>query len=56
MARDTLAVLKDPMRWTKLLGVGFDVRANGPAGLSARIAKEVPMWRELIEKSKIEML
>ena len=37
-------------------GVGFDVRASGPAGLSARIAKEVPMWRELIEKSKIELL
>jgi tripartite-type tricarboxylate transporter receptor subunit TctC len=56
VARDTLAVLKDPVVAERLLGVGFDVRANGPAGLSARIAKEVPMWRELIEKSKIEML
>jgi hypothetical protein len=25
----------------KLLGVGFDFRANGPAGLSTRVAKEV---------------
>jgi hypothetical protein len=49
-------VLRDPVVAERLLAVGFDVRANGPAGLSARIAKEVPMWRELIEKSKIEMM
>ncbi|MCW5733761.1 MAG: tripartite tricarboxylate transporter substrate binding protein [Enhydrobacter sp.] len=56
VANDTLAVLKDPEVAARLLGVGFDVRANGPAGLSARVAKEVPMWRELIQQSKIEML
>jgi tripartite-type tricarboxylate transporter receptor subunit TctC len=56
VARDMLAVLKDPDVAAKLLGVGFDVRANGPAGLSARVAKEVPMWRDLIQKSKIEMM
>ena len=52
----TLAVLKDPDVAAKLLGVGFDVRANGPAGLSARVAREVPMWRDLIVKSKIELM
>jgi tripartite-type tricarboxylate transporter receptor subunit TctC len=56
VARDTLAVLKDPDVAAKLLGVGFDVRANGPAGLSARVAREVPMWRDLIVKSKIELM
>jgi tripartite-type tricarboxylate transporter receptor subunit TctC len=56
VARDTLEVLKDPVVAERLLGVGFDVRASGPAGLAARIAKEVPMWRDLIEKSKIELL
>jgi hypothetical protein len=40
----------------KLPGVGFDVRASGPAGLSARVATEVPMWREVIQRSKIELL
>jgi len=33
VARDTLAVLRDPDVAAKLLGVGFDVRASGPAGL-----------------------
>jgi tripartite-type tricarboxylate transporter receptor subunit TctC len=56
IARETLTVLKDPDVAAKLLGVGFDVRASGPAGLSARVAREVPMWRELIERSKIELL
>jgi tripartite-type tricarboxylate transporter receptor subunit TctC len=56
VARDTLAVLRDPDVAAKLLGVGFDVRANGPAGLSARIAREVPMWRDLIVRSKIELM
>jgi tripartite-type tricarboxylate transporter receptor subunit TctC len=56
VARETLAVLKDPDVAAKLLGVGFDVRANGPAGLSDRIAREVPKWRDLIQKSKIELM
>ena len=33
VARDTLAVLKEPEVADKLRGVGFDVRANGPNGL-----------------------
>lgn len=56
VANDTLAVLRAPDVAAKLLGVGFDVRASGPAGLSARVAREVPMWRELIQRSKIELL
>jgi tripartite-type tricarboxylate transporter receptor subunit TctC len=55
VARDTLAVLKDPDVTEKLRAVGFDVRAAGPKGLAARVAKEVPMWREIIQQSKIEL-
>ena len=54
VARDTLAVLADPEVAEKLRGVGFDVRARGPQGLSARVAREVPMWRDVIVQSKIE--
>ena len=39
----------------KLRDVGFDVRAAGPQGLAARVAKEVPMWRDVIQQSKIEL-
>ena len=55
VARETLEVLKDPEVAEKLRGVGFDVRAAGPKGLAARVAKEVPMWRDIIQQSKIEL-
>jgi tripartite-type tricarboxylate transporter receptor subunit TctC len=55
VARETLAVLKEPEVTEKLRGVGFDVRASGPEGLAARVAKEVPMWRAVIQQSKIEL-
>jgi tripartite-type tricarboxylate transporter receptor subunit TctC len=55
VARDTLDVLADPATLEKLRSVGFDVRANGPQGLSERVAREVPMWREVIVRSGIEL-
>ena len=54
IAHDTLAVLKEPEVADKLRGIGFDVRAAGPKGLAARVAREVPMWHDLIQQSKIE--
>jgi tripartite-type tricarboxylate transporter receptor subunit TctC len=54
IARETLAVLKEPEVADKLRAIGFDVRAAGPQGLAARVAREVPMWRDLIKQSKIE--
>jgi tripartite-type tricarboxylate transporter receptor subunit TctC len=55
IARDTVAVLADPATLEKLRGVGFDVRASGPAGLGERVAREVPMWRDVIVKAQIEL-
>jgi tripartite-type tricarboxylate transporter receptor subunit TctC len=55
VARETLAVVQDPEITAKLRDVGFEVRAAGPEGLAARVAKEVPMWREVIVKSKMEL-
>jgi tripartite-type tricarboxylate transporter receptor subunit TctC len=55
LSRETLEVLKDPEVSNKLRDVGFDVRAAGPQGLAARVAKEVPMWRDVIQQSKIEL-
>jgi len=54
-ARDTLEVLRDPPTVEKLRSVGFDVRARGPAGLAERVAREVPMWRDIIVQSRIEL-
>ncbi|SEO10695.1 Tripartite-type tricarboxylate transporter, receptor component TctC [Rhodospirillales bacterium URHD0017] len=55
VARDTLDVLADPATLEKLRGVGFDVRARGPQGLAERVAREVPMWRDIIVQSRIEL-
>jgi tripartite-type tricarboxylate transporter receptor subunit TctC len=55
VASDTLDVLADAGTLEKLRGVGFDVRASGRQGLAARVAKEVPMWRDIIVQSKIEL-
>jgi hypothetical protein len=38
----------------QLVKAGFDVLANGPAGMTKRIVDEVPKWRDLIVKSGIE--
>ena len=50
----TLALLADPAIHAQLVEQGFDVLANGPAGMEKRITDEVPMWRELIAKSGIQ--
>ena len=55
VTRDTLEVLADPATVEKLRGVGFDVRARGPEGLAQRVAREVPLWRDVITQSRIEL-
>ena len=55
VARDTLEVLADPATLEKLRGVGFDVRASGPRAWPKRVAREVPMWRDIIVQSRIEL-
>ena len=55
VTRDTLEVLGDPATVEKLRGVGFDVRARGPEGLAQRVAHEVPLWRDVITQSRIEL-
>jgi tripartite-type tricarboxylate transporter receptor subunit TctC len=49
-----LKLLNDPVINKQLVADGFEVLANGPAGMKKRIDDEVPMWRELIQKSGIE--
>jgi tripartite-type tricarboxylate transporter receptor subunit TctC len=55
VARDRLEVLADPATLEKLRGIGFDGRASGPQGLAQRVAREVPMWRDIIVQSHIEL-
>ncbi|GGG41909.1 hypothetical protein GCM10010964_31770 [Caldovatus sediminis] len=55
LARETIAALNEPATRTRLLNAGFEIRAAGPAALAERIAREVPMWRDLIQRAGIPM-
>jgi hypothetical protein len=37
----------------KFRAAGVPVAAEGADGLQARVAREVPMWRNVIQQSKI---
>ena len=48
-------ILKRPDVKTKLQQAGFDVINSGPAGMKARIDKEVPMWRKIVTEAGIKV-
>jgi tripartite-type tricarboxylate transporter receptor subunit TctC len=54
IARETVAALNEPTTRERLLNAGFGIRAAGPDGLARRIAREVPMWRDLIQRAGIQ--
>jgi hypothetical protein len=37
----------------RLRTVGFEASAGGPDALRERIARELPMWKEIIQQAKI---
>ncbi len=46
-------VLRRPDMAERFRLAGIPVVADGPEGLSARVAREVPLWREVIRRAKI---
>ena len=53
MATAILDVLKSPELQAKFRAAGVPVAPEGADGLQARVAREVPMWRNVIQQSKI---
>ena len=54
LADATLKVVHEPATKAKLLAAGFNVSgARGPEALANRVAREVPMWRDLIRRAGI---
>lgn len=39
----------------KVRSIGFNIRVQGPEGLAERVRKEVPMWRDVIVQSRMEL-
>mgnify|MGYP003704184329 FL=1 len=54
LAKEAIAVLAQKEVKDALWTAGLKVTAAGPDALRARIAQEVPMWRDVIEKSGIK--
>jgi tripartite-type tricarboxylate transporter receptor subunit TctC len=53
LAEETRAVLAKPDVQQKMLNAGFMVKYEGPDELKARIAREVPQWKEIVDRAGI---
>jgi hypothetical protein len=56
LEKDTLAILARPEMRQRLAESGFQVQARDGKGHMARVAREVPMYRNIIAQAGIEKL
>jgi len=54
--KTVLAILDKPEMKKKLTEAGFEITAKDAKGHAARIAKEVPMYKKIIEDAGIKKL
>ncbi len=54
LAKDVLAILRKAEVRDKMMKASFEVRPEGPEALVARIAREVPMWKDIVDKAGIK--
>jgi tripartite-type tricarboxylate transporter receptor subunit TctC len=54
LAKEVLAIMRKPEVRDKMLKASFEVRPEGPEALAARIAREVPMWKDTVDKAGIK--
>jgi tripartite-type tricarboxylate transporter receptor subunit TctC len=52
-AQVAITMLNESDTKKRLLGAGFTLNPKGPEALAQRIAREVPLWRDVIEKAGI---
>jgi tripartite-type tricarboxylate transporter receptor subunit TctC len=54
LEKATLQALADPKIRERLLKSGFNIEAKDGKGHMARIVKEIPMWRDIINQAGIK--
>jgi tripartite-type tricarboxylate transporter receptor subunit TctC len=54
LAKVVLKIMEKPDVKEKMLKAGFAVETEGTEQLRARIAREVPMWKEVVVRAGIE--
>jgi tripartite-type tricarboxylate transporter receptor subunit TctC len=55
LAKEVGKILADPEMKAKYVKLGLPVVAEGPAAFKARIAREVPMYKEVIDKAGLQI-
>ncbi|HEY4981246.1 MAG TPA: tripartite tricarboxylate transporter substrate-binding protein [Pseudolabrys sp.] len=55
LAKEVLAIMHKPDVRERMLNASFAVQPEGPDQLRARIAREVPMCKEMVERSGIKI-
>lgn len=53
LAEETQAILQKPDVKEKMLKAGFMVKYEGPDDLRARMVREIPVWKEIVERAGI---
>jgi tripartite-type tricarboxylate transporter receptor subunit TctC len=56
LSKETIAILKKPALQPRLRAVGFEATGGGPDALRARIARELPLWGEVVKQAGIQQL
>jgi tripartite-type tricarboxylate transporter receptor subunit TctC len=51
LSDETRAILQKPDLKEKMLKAGFLVKYEGPDELHARMVREVPIWKEIVERA-----
>ena len=51
LSEETRLILQKPEVKDKMLTAGFMVKYEGPDELHARMVREVPMWKEIVERA-----
>ena len=54
LAKEVLAIMRKPEVREKMLKASFEVKPEGPEALAARIAREVPMWKDIVDRAGIK--
>jgi tripartite-type tricarboxylate transporter receptor subunit TctC len=55
LAKEVKAIMAKPDVRARMLKASFAVQYEGPDQLRARIAREVPMWKDLVERAGIKI-
>jgi tripartite-type tricarboxylate transporter receptor subunit TctC len=54
LATEVLAIMRKPEVRDRMMKASFAVMPQGPRELAARIAREVPMWKDVVEQAGIK--